>query len=147
MLPEIERNAGARLGRIEQQPVEADSGDGVDFLVGARPVAQKFRAAVAMMHEPAAHRHQQRLDEIEDLRLPQRIDAARREREVDRAARLGVDDTRVGVTFVHGRFEALPRQHDRQQAAALPGADDLDVAVHGEPRRAAKTASRRSANS
>ena len=67
---------------------------------GRWPYARERQLAVDAVQHASAHRDQQRLDVVVNARLPQRVDAAVGEREVDRAAGVHVDLAQVGPTLV-----------------------------------------------
>ncbi len=86
--------------------------------------------SVEVVQHAAAHRDQERLHFLEDAGLLERLDAARGQREVDRAAGVHVHLAQVGPALVEHDLAGIARQEDRHQRAGKAGAEDRDVGIH-----------------
>jgi hypothetical protein len=77
------------------------------------------------MDHPARHRDGVREDFIGNAQLPEGVDAASREREIDRAAANNIPFPRIAATFVEFDVIAMPPEIGGEQAAgkATPNQD------------------------
>ena len=125
-LLEVEHHAGL-LGRgVEQQRVEPVPGDRVDGLRAVRAVGLVGQLAGAVVHHPAPHGQPVAHDILGEADPLEGVDAAGREREVDRASRRA-GEAGVRATLVQRDVVAAPRQVDGQQGTGQAGAGDPDV--------------------
>src|SRR3569833_370718 len=78
-----------------------------------------------MDHAPA-HRNQERADLTHAPCLLQGVDAARRQRQIDRAAAFCVGGARVWTTVVEVDLESATGKEHREEGAREAGSDDVD---------------------
>ncbi len=141
LLAEAVLDAVAPRRELVEQGVERRARHGVDLFGGALAVRQETLLPREVVHHAAAHRDQELRDVVVEARAAQRRDAARREREVDRAAALRARREGLAALDDDG-LEAPAREQDGEQAARGSAADDGDALT----RRAAHASSvRRSA--
>ena len=113
-----------------EQRVQRRARHGVDLLGRALAVREEALPAVEVVDHPAAHRDHELANVSVDAGAAQRVDPARREREVDRAAAaLASRERRAALD--DRRLEAAPREQDREQAAGGAAADDRDPSARG----------------
>ena len=115
---------------IEQHAIETRPRHGEDHLVRALPVGHEALLPVERVQHAAAHRDEKRLDLLEHAGFLERLDAARGEREIDRAAGVHVHLAQVGAPLVEHDLAGVARQEDRHQRARETRAQDRDVRVH-----------------
>ena len=125
-LPEDDLDVVHRLGRFDEEPVQAGARHGVDDVMRLVAVRLERQAAVDRMHHAAAHRNR----DVEELFLQpdtlERGQTAGRDREVDRspAARGALARIRAALVDLDPMSRA-PEKHGRQRAAQTR-ADDRD---------------------
>ncbi len=129
-LQEAWLDAVMTLRMIEQYAVQARPRDGVNDFVRPLAVGREREGTVGCVQRAAPHRDQQRLDVLEHAGLAQRMDAAIRQRQVDRAACIHVDLAQVRAAFEHLHLPALPREVDGHQRAGQACAQDRDGSLH-----------------
>ena len=133
-------NSGAPgfLRARHQQFVQAAAGHRVDvFAIGAA-VREQCELSVERMRHAAQHRHGLAQDVGVEADLVQRVQAAGRDGEVDRAAGGDVHAAHVGAAFVDVDRKPALRQRQREQRADRAGADDDEVSHGSRPRGVAR---------
>jgi hypothetical protein len=119
---------GMALGREPvEQGIQRGARHGVDFLARALAVREEALTARRLVDHPAAHRDHELAHLAVDARAPQRFDAARREREVDRAAAFLALGSEWRAALDHDGCEAAAREQDREQASRGSAADDCNA--------------------
>ena len=113
----------------DQHAVEIGAPHRPDDLVRALPVGLQRGGAGELVHHAAAHGDEERAHLGHEARVLERADAARGEREVDRAAALGAALARVAAPLVERHLQAAPRQQQGEQRPRKPRADDIDVSA------------------
>jgi hypothetical protein len=118
------------LRMIEQCAVQARPRDGVNDFVRPLAVGREREGSIRSVQRATPHRYQQRLDVLEHAGRTQRMNAAVRQCQVDRAACIHVDLAQVRAAFVHLHLPALPREVDGHQRAGQTGAQYRDGSLH-----------------
>src|SRR5437660_2063531 len=118
---------------LYQHAVERCPADRVDDFVLALPIRLQRGAAGQLVHHAAAHRDQQRPDALHDPGALQSPDAAGGERQIDRAAALGITEPRIQPPIIEPNAEAAAREQHCQQRARQTGSDDADRLVGVRP--------------
>src|SRR5690606_19739170 len=123
---EGDRQVRLAVGGVEERDVEPRARGRVDaaLLVGG----VGLEGEVALDGVDGAPAHEDGVGEhlVGKAELPERDDAARGEREVDRAAARRAVDARVGASLEELDRVAEPRKADRAERAREPGAEDGD---------------------
>ena len=128
-MPEVDTHT-AGLGRREQQFVELGARHRPDHLVRALPIGQQGPAAVRCVQQSAAHRHEPRVDRVAQARVLERIQAASRERQVDRPAALAPAQARIRAPLIDIDVRAALGQHRAEQGPGAARTQDRDCARH-----------------
>ena len=125
--PKRNSTLGIRRRGLDERAIELGARHRIDDFFGPHAVHLQLRGAVVLMHHAPAHGDGERHDALEHAGEFQSADAARGEREVDRAPAIDRRQTRIRPALVHGDFEAALREQDGQQRSREPGADDVDA--------------------
>ena len=118
------------LCMVEQDAVQARPRDGVNDLVRSLTIRSEREGTVRRVQRATPHRDQQRFDVRENAGLAQCVDAAIRQREVDRAACIHVDLAQVRAAFEHLHLPTLSREVNGHQRAGQACAQDRHGPLH-----------------
>ena len=121
----IEMHAHVRitLCRFDNRGVERGASDRVDAFVRIDIVGRKMQRAGFIMNHPAAHRDRVLQCFVGDPDLFERMNAARRNRQIDRASADDVAFARISAPLVKIDIVSAPSQICREQSARESAAD------------------------
>ena len=140
-LPEVDADAPRLLRPGHQELVELAAGHRVDELAFAAAVGKQGELPVQCVRHPAEHRDRLAKHVVVEAYLVQRMEPARGDRQVDRAAGGNAHVAHVGPPLVHVDRVPLASEHERQQRADRPRSDDDQIRhrpAHRSARRAAE---------
>ena len=124
----IEPKVDARLrrGRLHELTIEPGARHRIDGPLTVGAVRLERRAALAVVQDPAPHRERLGEDRVREPRPFERIDAADREREVDRPSGFEIGSPRVRATLVERDLVSAPGKEDREEWPSKSGTHDRD---------------------